>query len=86
MWNGKNGFDLFTVPSINHFLSDLAFKIVVTRCLLNYFLSIAVMGKVEGQGESWHGHVTAVTVAPEYRRQQLAKKLMNLLEDISDKM
>lgn len=43
-----------------------------------------VMGKVEGQGESWHGHVTAVTVAPEYRRQQLAKKLMNLLEDISD--
>ncbi|KAM7495980.1 hypothetical protein LguiA_020394 [Lonicera macranthoides] len=45
-----------------------------------------IMGKVEGQGESWHGHVTAVTVAPEYRRQQLAKKLMNLLEDISDKM
>ncbi|KAG6575909.1 N-terminal acetyltransferase B complex catalytic subunit NAA20, partial [Cucurbita argyrosperma subsp. sororia] len=45
-----------------------------------------IMGKVEGQGESWHGHVTAVTVAPEYRRQQLAKKLMNLLEDISDKV
>lgn len=50
------------------------------------YFTIAVMGKVEGQGESWHGHVTAVTVAPEYRRQQLAKKLMNLLEDISDKM
>ncbi|KAH9729827.1 N-terminal acetyltransferase B complex catalytic subunit NAA20 [Citrus sinensis] len=46
----------------------------------------SVMGKVEGQGESWHGHVTAVTVSPEYRRQQLAKKLMNLLEDISDKI
>ncbi|KNA10589.1 hypothetical protein SOVF_142970 [Spinacia oleracea] len=45
-----------------------------------------IMGKVEGQGESWHGHVTAVSVAPEYRRQQLAKKLMNLLEDISDKI
>ncbi|KAM5563728.1 N-terminal acetyltransferase B complex catalytic subunit NAA20 [Rosa sericea] len=45
-----------------------------------------IMGKVEGQGESWHGHVTAVTVAPEYRRQQLAKKLMNLLEDFSDKI
>uniref|UniRef100_A0A6N2KPS2 N-acetyltransferase domain-containing protein n=1 Tax=Salix viminalis TaxID=40686 RepID=A0A6N2KPS2_SALVM len=45
-----------------------------------------LMGKVEGQGESWHGHVTAVTVATEYRRQQLAKKLMNLLEDISDKI
>ena len=34
---------------------------------------VSVMGKVEGQGESWHG-------------QQLAKKLMNLLEDVSDKM
>ncbi|XP_024450484.2 N-terminal acetyltransferase B complex catalytic subunit NAA20 isoform X2 [Populus trichocarpa] len=45
-----------------------------------------LMGKVEGQGESWHGHVTAVTVATEYRRQQLAKKLLNLLEDISDKI
>ncbi|KAK8659818.1 hypothetical protein V6N13_030011 [Hibiscus sabdariffa] len=25
-----------------------------------------IMGKVEGQGESWHGHVTVVIVAPEY--------------------
>ncbi|OEL17428.1 N-alpha-acetyltransferase 20 [Dichanthelium oligosanthes] len=45
-----------------------------------------IMGKVEGQGESWHGHVTAVSVASEFRRQKLAKKLMNLLEEISDKM
>jgi GNAT superfamily N-acetyltransferase len=44
------------------------------------------MGKVEGQGESWHGHVTALSVAPEYRRQKLAKKLMTLLEDFSDQM
>lgn len=47
---------------------------------------VSVMGKVEGQGESWHGHVTAVTVSSEFRRQKLAKKLMHLLEDISDKM
>ncbi|KAF4376476.1 hypothetical protein G4B88_017212 [Cannabis sativa] len=53
---------------------------------VNGYCFTLVMGKVEGQGESWHGHVTAVTVAPEYRRQQLAKKLMNLLEDISDKI
>lgn len=53
---------------------------------INTNITDAVMGKVEGQGESWHGHVTAVTVAPEYRRQQLAKKLMKMLEDISDNM
>ena len=32
-----------------------------------------VMGKCEGEGELWHGHVSAVTVAPGYRRQGLAK-------------
>ena len=42
------------------------------------------MGKAEGNGENWHGHVTAVTVGPEYRRLGLAKKLMNILEEISE--
>lgn len=32
----------------------------------------------------WHGHVTAVTVAPEYRKQGLAKLLMNYLERVSE--
>ncbi|PWA59955.1 reverse transcriptase domain-containing protein [Artemisia annua] len=45
-----------------------------------------VMGRVQGQGESSHWYVTAVTVAAEFRMQQLAKKLMNLLEEINDKM
>lgn len=45
----------------------------------------AVIGKAEGLGEEWHGHVTAISVAPEYRRLQLANKMMNLLEYISDK-
>mmetsp|Transcript_11736 Transcript_11736/g.17691 ORF Transcript_11736/g.17691 Transcript_11736/m.17691 type:complete len:179 (+) Transcript_11736:111-647(+) len=42
-----------------------------------------VMGKAEGQDKLWHGHVTAVTVAPMYRRLGLAKSLMNYLENIS---
>ncbi|XP_064080717.1 N-alpha-acetyltransferase 20 [Palaemon carinicauda] len=44
-----------------------------------------IMGKAEGHGENWHGHVTALTVAPEYRRLGLAKQLMAILEDISEK-
>lgn len=44
----------------------------------------AVMGKAEGYGEDWHGHVTAVTVAPEFRRLGLAKKLMDSLENVSE--
>lgn len=43
------------------------------------------MGKAEGVGENWHGHVTALTVAPEYRRLGLANQLMDILEDISEK-
>ncbi|KAH3854821.1 N-alpha-acetyltransferase 20-like [Dreissena polymorpha] len=44
-----------------------------------------IMGKAEGQGDQWHGHVTALTVAPEYRRLGLAGKLMSNLEEISEK-
>ena len=44
------------------------------------------MGKVEGPGEKWHGHVTAVTVAPEFRRLGLAHQLMDSLESISEKL
>ncbi|XP_074659328.1 N-alpha-acetyltransferase 20-like [Tubulanus polymorphus] len=44
-----------------------------------------IMGKSEGRPENWHGHVTAVTVAPDYRRLGLAGSLMTLLEVISDK-
>merc|ERR1712127_151246 len=45
-----------------------------------------IMGKYDGRGKNWHGHVTAVSVAPEFRRQQLAGKLMDLLEEVTDKM
>mmetsp|Transcript_16453 Transcript_16453/g.28198 ORF Transcript_16453/g.28198 Transcript_16453/m.28198 type:complete len:175 (+) Transcript_16453:207-731(+) len=45
-----------------------------------------VMGKSEGNGNLWHGHVTAVTVAPEYRRQHLAETLMQILEEVTEKV
>jgi N-terminal acetyltransferase B complex catalytic subunit len=45
----------------------------------------AVMGKAEGHGENWHGHVTALTVSPEFRRLGLAATLMAWLEDVSEK-
>ncbi|KAH8074801.1 N-acetyltransferase [Cristinia sonorae] len=43
-----------------------------------------VIGKAEGMSQEWHGHVTALTVAPEYRRLSLASKMMDLLEHVSD--
>lgn len=45
-------------------------------------LGAVVMGKAEGRKELWHGHVTAVTVAPEYRRLGVAKQLMDSLETV----
>ena len=43
-----------------------------------------IMGKAEGKGELWHGHVTAVTVAPDYRRLGLARALMDHLERVTE--
>lgn len=43
-----------------------------------------MLAKSEGVGKLWHGHVSAVTVAPTYRRLGLAKELMNDLESISE--
>lgn len=45
-----------------------------------------MLGKVEGEEakKEWHGHVTAVTVAPECRKQGLAKLLMNYLERVTE--
>lgn len=47
-----------------------------------------VMGKSEARNSNpldWHGHVTAISVADEFRRLGLAAKLMNILEDASEK-
>mmetsp|Transcript_8206 Transcript_8206/g.15223 ORF Transcript_8206/g.15223 Transcript_8206/m.15223 type:complete len:118 (-) Transcript_8206:68-421(-) len=44
------------------------------------------MGKAEGEGENWHGHISAVTVAPRYRRLGLAAMLIKYLEDITEEV
>ena len=42
------------------------------------------MGKSEGKNENWHGHVTALSIAPHYRRLGLAGQLMSYLEKVSE--
>ncbi|XP_056192322.1 LOW QUALITY PROTEIN: N-alpha-acetyltransferase 20-like [Falco biarmicus] len=58
-------------------------KVLLTALMLCKFV---VLGKAEGSvaGEEWHGHVTALS-APEFRQLGLAAKLMELLEEISEK-
>lgn len=43
-----------------------------------------LMGKVEGREKDEHGHVTAVSVAPGYRRLNLARRMMRTLEAVSE--
>ncbi|KAJ7460086.1 N-acetyltransferase [Mycena galericulata] len=43
-----------------------------------------ILGKAEGNANDWHGHITVLTVAPEYRRLALASKMVALLERVSD--
>jgi N-terminal acetyltransferase B complex catalytic subunit len=37
-----------------------------------------------GKPENYHGHVTALTVAPEFRRIGVSSQLMALLENVSE--
>lgn len=43
-----------------------------------------VIGKAEGRAREWHGHVSAVTVAPDFRRLGVARALMAHVERASD--
>lgn len=63
------------------------------RCASIYFAILysrrstaTVIGKAEGQSTEWHGHITALTVAPEYRRLYLARNMINILEMVSDQI
>ncbi|BFU23957.1 acetyltransferase, GNAT family protein [Entamoeba histolytica HM-1:IMSS-B] len=41
-------------------------------------------GKIEGEGEKYHGHLTAITIAREFRRIGLSNQLMFWLKQISE--
>ena len=45
-----------------------------------------VIAKVEGKNKNWHGHVSAITVAPEARRLGLAGRLMDYVENVSEEI
>ncbi|PIO26881.1 hypothetical protein AB205_0045380, partial [Aquarana catesbeiana] len=86
--------DLFRFNNINLdplTETDLLFASMIMVFLNKHvsmgFLFIYIMGKAEGSvaREEWHGHVTALSVAPEFRRLGLAAKLMELLEEISER-
>ena len=48
-------------------------------------LAAYCIGKAEGSGREWRGHISAVTVAPEFRRLGIASSLCHYLERGSDK-
>lgn len=65
---------------------ELFFKSVETTIgdTSNDNISGYMMAKTEGKTHEWHSHITAVTVAPEFRRISLASKLCNSLEAMTD--
>lgn len=54
----------------------LCFKTVTPTGMCSGYM----IGKVEGKGKEWHSHITAVTVAWDYRRMGLAKYLVKELQ------
>merc|ERR1712194_346316 len=47
-------------------------------CLAGYLIA-----KVEGEGVLWHSHISALSIAVEFRRTGVARKLMEYLEELS---
>ncbi|KIY53059.1 N-acetyltransferase [Fistulina hepatica ATCC 64428] len=45
-----------------------------------------IIGKAEGNGPEWHTHISALSVAPEYRRLGMANKLVALFEHVSEEL
>lgn len=43
-----------------------------------------IMGKVEGKALDWHAHITALSIAPVYRRLGIANLVMYLFEELSE--
>ncbi|KAK3831162.1 MAG: acyl-CoA N-acyltransferase [Linnemannia gamsii] len=85
-FNAINLDSLTETYNISFYLSYLARwpDLFSVQCTPNNNLMAYVMGKAEGKGTDWHGHVTAITVAPEYRRLGLAQGMMDLLERVSE--
>ncbi|KAG1858067.1 hypothetical protein DFJ58DRAFT_715900 [Suillus subalutaceus] len=71
--------DLFR---FNNMWSDLCFTQESPRGRLQGY----ILGKAEGAQTEWHGHITAVSVAPEYRRLSLARNMCQRLEFASDEI
>ncbi|KAF7300533.1 N-acetyltransferase domain-containing protein [Mycena chlorophos] len=84
--------DFFTQTYSNSFYLDYLARWPDLCCaqvspagrMMGYNLAIAVFGKAEGSHSDWHGHITILTVAPEYRRLGIATALVQLLERVSD--
>lgn len=86
LFNNINLDPLTETYSISFYLSYLARWPDYFYMATNDVNMAYIMGKAEGLGENWHGHVTALTVAPEFRRLSLAQKLMEILETVSEDM
>ncbi|KAL7410154.1 N-acetyltransferase [Mrakia frigida] len=75
--------DLFTETYSNSFYLSYLAKwpdLCATQTTPTGRLMGYVIGKSEGQGTDHHGHLTALTVAPEFRRLALATSFMSNLE------
>lgn len=78
--------ETYNMPFYLQYLSNWPESFLVAEAPDGKTLMGYVLGKAEGRGELWHGHVSAVTVAANYRRLGLAKNLMTEFEHISNQV
>jgi N-terminal acetyltransferase B complex catalytic subunit len=79
--------ETYNMPFYFHYMAKWPELFVVGKAPDQATIMGYIMGKVEGSEakETLHGHVTALTVAPQFRRLNLAQRFMQYLEDVSER-
>eukprot|EP00475_Leptophrys_vorax_P044840 TRINITY_DN9121_c0_g2_i1.p2 TRINITY_DN9121_c0_g2~~TRINITY_DN9121_c0_g2_i1.p2 ORF type:complete len:156 (+),score=35.80 TRINITY_DN9121_c0_g2_i1:864-1331(+) len=79
--------ETYNMPFYFHYMAKWPELFVVGQAPDNKTIMGYIMGKVEGSEakQTLHGHVTALTVSPQFRRLNLAQRMMKYLEDVSER-
>lgn len=77
--------ETFNMPFYHYYLVEWPLLCVVAQAPSSKVAGYMI-NKVEGEGDQYHGHVSAVTIAPSYRRLGLATQLMIDLQNSCEKV
>ncbi|KAF4719324.1 N(alpha)-acetyltransferase 20, NatB catalytic subunit [Perkinsus olseni] len=78
--------EMYTTSFYTHYFTRWPELCVVAECADAETIAGYIIGKVEGEGMGYHSHISALSVAPEFRRAGVARQLVDYFEMLSEKL